>query len=334
MAAKSVKGESPVGRSASRFRIIEVKMWGDEDFSSLSKPAPSAQFLWLYLMTCPESGPIPGLFRAGQAQLAETLGWTVPEFQKCWAEIEAQGMAKADWNARVVWLPNGSRNGSRNGFQNPNQVGSCGGYWDELPTCELVEEARLFMREQLTHRNSPEFVKTFDRTFTCKKPRRLPEPLPQPLLERFPEGLGESLITDHRALITERRLSKEEEEIKSVCIQQRDASEKTPPPPGKTGGPTEAEALAWSVLEARRVGGWSRVSRSGPRPEPSLRALAKLRQALEAHGGDVVSLAESYDSWSETCYKFASKLVPPGAPEVFLDSSQYPLVMHPPPELS
>lgn len=34
-----------------RYRKIEVQMWGDEKFRSLSEIPPCAQGLWLYLLT-------------------------------------------------------------------------------------------------------------------------------------------------------------------------------------------------------------------------------------------------------------------------------------------
>lgn len=307
MAAKSVKGESPVGRSAFKSESLPwVKI-----FTSLPIHRKSVELsmelddprAWTYV-----------------AAILLWIGRTNPSGVFCGKHAISVIERAAEWTGErgqlvSALLTTGFLDAIPDGFRMHN--------WEEK---NGAHASKCLKDKQKRNKKTPIQV-----ILAPEKPsgvfvgalRETPE-LPPNYPPKTPGQEGEEEVE-------ERRLSKEEEEIKSVCIQQRDASEKAPPPPDKkTGGPTEAEALAWSVLESRRVGGWSRISRSGVRPEPSIKALAKLRQALEAHGGDVVSLAESYDSWSETCYKFACKLVPPGAPEVFLDSSQYTLVLSAP----
>ena len=70
-----------------RYRKVEVKTWGDAKFRRLSKIQPSGQALWLFLITGPHTGPIPGLFRAGRAAMAEELDWDLEDFDKAFAEI-------------------------------------------------------------------------------------------------------------------------------------------------------------------------------------------------------------------------------------------------------
>ena len=57
-------------RTTSRYRKVEVRTWGDEKFRGLSAMPACGQGLWLYLITGPHTGPIPGLFRAGRAGMA------------------------------------------------------------------------------------------------------------------------------------------------------------------------------------------------------------------------------------------------------------------------
>jgi len=122
----------------SRYRKVHVRVWGDEKFRSLSAPKPNGQTLWFFLMTGPHTGPIPGLFSAGEAALAESLGWTLKGFRRAWQEIESKGMAKADWTNRVIWLPNAIR---YNPPESPNVVASWRAALDEIPDCELKNEA-------------------------------------------------------------------------------------------------------------------------------------------------------------------------------------------------
>lgn len=122
----------------SRYRKVEVRTWGDDKFRELSPIPPSGQGLWLFLITGPHTGPIPGLFRAGRAGMAEELGWELEAFDKAFAEAFGKGMVKADFSARLVWLPNAIRH---NKPESPNVVKSWGSEFDLLPECELKWEA-------------------------------------------------------------------------------------------------------------------------------------------------------------------------------------------------
>src|SRR5690348_7720814 len=102
-----------------RYRKVICRMYGDEKFQELSRPQPNGQTLWTYLITGPHTTSVPGLFTAGEAHLAEALGWTLRGLRSAWSEIAWQGMARADWKARVVWLPNAIR---YNAPENPNVV--------------------------------------------------------------------------------------------------------------------------------------------------------------------------------------------------------------------
>jgi hypothetical protein len=85
-----------------------------------------------------ELGPIPGLFVAWEAGLAQALGWPVEGFRERFRELFREGMAKADWKAGVVWVPNGIK---YNSPSNPNVVKGWRAAWDEIPECSLKNEA-------------------------------------------------------------------------------------------------------------------------------------------------------------------------------------------------
>jgi hypothetical protein len=121
-----------------RYRKIEVRMWGDEKFRTLSPLPPSGQSLWLFLLTGPHTGPIPGLFRVGRAALAEELGWPQEDFDKAFDEDFRLGMVKADWKARVVWIPNAIK---CNPPQSPNVIISWASELHLVPECGLKAEA-------------------------------------------------------------------------------------------------------------------------------------------------------------------------------------------------
>ncbi len=122
----------------SRYRKVEVRTWGDEKFRKLSPMPPSGQGLWLYLMTGPHTTAIPGLSNVGRAALAEGLSWTQEAFDEAFAEVFRQGMVKADWGNRVVWIPKAIKH---NQPASPNVVTSWTIQLDLIPECELKDEA-------------------------------------------------------------------------------------------------------------------------------------------------------------------------------------------------
>jgi hypothetical protein len=109
-------------------------MYGDERFMRLSPLLPSGQALWIYLLTGPHTGPIPGVFVVGRAALAETLGWDVEDFAKAFQEVIDEGLVEFDSKTRLCFIPNAIRH---NAPQNPNVVKSWRTHWRLLPECEL-----------------------------------------------------------------------------------------------------------------------------------------------------------------------------------------------------
>lgn len=127
------------GVGMGRYRKVEVSMWADDKFISLSKPQPNAQSLWMYLLTGPCTTSLPGLIRIGEAGLAEEIGWPLKAFREAFEEVLSKGMAKADWEARVVWLPKAI---THNPPQSPNVVTSWAEFWSYIPDqCHLKTEA-------------------------------------------------------------------------------------------------------------------------------------------------------------------------------------------------
>jgi hypothetical protein len=121
-----------------RYRKLDLRTWNDQKFRALSPLKPSGQGLWLYLILGPQSSNIPGLFEASEVALADRLGWSLEAFREAFREAFVKGMAKADWKARLVWLP---RAPEYNRPESPNVVISWASTFDELPECPLKWEA-------------------------------------------------------------------------------------------------------------------------------------------------------------------------------------------------
>lgn len=159
----------------SRYRKIEVRTWSDEKFRELSPIPPSGQGLWFFLLTGPHTTAIPGLFRAGRAAMAEELGWEQEAFDEAFLEVSGQGMAKADFKAKLVWLPKAIQH---NKPESPNVVRGWRVELDLLPECDLKREAIAGIRDALEIAG-PSYVEAFDE-LQNGKPKDVAKPSPKP----------------------------------------------------------------------------------------------------------------------------------------------------------
>jgi len=142
----------------SYFRKIDIRIWSDSKFVGLSAPQPNAQTLWNYLLTGPHTTGLPGLYVAGEAMLAEAIGWHVDDFRHCFLEIQESGMATADWRLRVVGIHNAIR---YNMPQSPKVVKSWRTQFDSIPDCLVKRQYELALRHYLGTQ-SEAFLRAFD----------------------------------------------------------------------------------------------------------------------------------------------------------------------------
>lgn len=149
-----------------RYSKVFRRMWNDAKFRRLSGPEANAQTLWLRLLTGPELTNIPGVFVGGEAALAEALGWDLEGFRKAFAEVFREGLVKADWKARLVWVPKAIH---YNRPESPNVIRSWRTQWDELPECALKAEA---------YRHLKAFVEGLSEPFGRAFVEALPDPSP------------------------------------------------------------------------------------------------------------------------------------------------------------
>lgn len=166
------------------YRRISVRMWGDADFRRLSAPQPNARDLWIYLLTGPHTTPIPGLFTATRAGLAESLKWDTKGFLDVLAELlpegetehsskppgsDAKRFFEADWDAGVVWIENAIEH---NEPQSPNVLKGWKKHFDLIPECNLKEKA--FQRLKVfAEDKSDSFAKAFAEAFGKAKRKPL-----------------------------------------------------------------------------------------------------------------------------------------------------------------
>jgi hypothetical protein len=170
-----------------RYRRIEVRTWGDEKFRALSPMPPSGQGLWLYLVAGPFTSPIPGLFSAGPAAMAEDLGWSPEAFADAMSEAIALGMVRVNTGAKLVWLPNAIRHNPPGSL---NVVKSWGAEFNLLPECDLKREAFEALKVSI-HALGKAFGDAFDKSWAkpSAKPSGKASGMPRAIQEQEQEVL-------------------------------------------------------------------------------------------------------------------------------------------------
>lgn len=141
----------------SRFRKVDVRIWGDEKFLAFSD---DARMVFLFLLTHPGMTAL-GAMRATLAGLAQELGWSAERFRKALEEPSAKGMVEADERACFVALPNFLR---YNQPENPNVVKAWADSGDSLPECDLKRQT--FVRAYAALKGRPKsFAEAFRQRF-------------------------------------------------------------------------------------------------------------------------------------------------------------------------
>ena len=121
-----------------RYRKIDMRMHADAKYRRLTPCPPCGQALWWHLLAGKQTGIIPGICSIGEAAFAEQLGWHMKGFREAFREVFAQGMAKADWEAPLLWVPNSVK---YNHPTSPNVIRSWEEEWLMIPECDLKTEA-------------------------------------------------------------------------------------------------------------------------------------------------------------------------------------------------
>ena len=160
--------------------------WTDRKFQDLSD---RSKFLWFYLLTGPHCTAIPGVLpNVGIGTIADGLKWPPARVKKHWAEIEAAGMAIADWTANVIVLPNAILYNEPANF---NVITS----WRRvpLPQCDLVVRALRAIRMVLSRKDEPQpWIEAFDDAFRKSFPEGFTKPFPGPFGK---SGTGTGTVT-------------------------------------------------------------------------------------------------------------------------------------------
>jgi len=103
------------------------------------------------------------------------LNWDQEAFDEAFLEVSDQGMAKADFKAKLVWLPKAIQH---NKPESPNVVRGWRVELDLLPECDLKREAIAGIRAALEGAG-PSYVEAFDELQTGRQ-KESAKPSPKP----------------------------------------------------------------------------------------------------------------------------------------------------------
>lgn len=173
-----------------RWKKVEVDV-----FQRMRGLSPDAQLLYLFLRCSDVTCMLPGLQEVGPGQLAERLRMTPEGFRSAWTEIERLGLARADWEARLVYLPGVI---AIDVPLSPNVVTGWAKDLSSLPPCGLLSEAvkdfaEVFQARSKRPRNKGDkadplaFLQAFDAVVSKSFGESLPTSSPESSVKSSPQ---------------------------------------------------------------------------------------------------------------------------------------------------
>lgn len=253
-----------------RYRKIEVRIWNDAKFRSLSK---DGMLVFLFVLTHPNLTQV-GTLRATIDGLASELpNFTPKGFAEGFRECLAKGLLKADEKACLIVAPNFLKH---NRPENPNVVKSWAHIPDLTPECDLRDSH--FAGVVL-------FVKGLSKGFV--------EALPEGFAKPYRKGMAYGMPNQ------EQEQEQEQEQqtplppvgdapVGAVCVAAiADPPEPSEPPPTKS--PYSADFMAvWPYWPPKRRGGrapawkaWEACRKAGELPDAD-ELIAFLRYAADS----------------------------------------------------
>lgn len=118
-------------------RVLSPRLWSDSKVMSLGSPKSSPLMLWLFLLTHPSSGRLPGVVVEPLPAIAGRLGWKLATTKSCLQELQNRNMVLSDDAGGVYWLPNAIR------YNEPHSVDEIRAWakeWKNIPAGALKEQ--------------------------------------------------------------------------------------------------------------------------------------------------------------------------------------------------
>ena len=163
----------------SKYRKIDVRIWNDAKFSTMSD---NGKLAFLFVLTHPHMTSL-GAMRATIPGMAAELGWKPEAFREAFREALTKGLAKHDEKASFVWLPNFLK---YNAPESPNVVKSWEKSLELIPECDMYFELLQQVKA---------FTEALPKGFVEALPEDFRKSMPNPEPEQEPEEKKEGYIS-------------------------------------------------------------------------------------------------------------------------------------------
>jgi len=203
-----------------RYRKIDPRIWGDENFRPLSK---EEKLVALYILSGDQTNPI-GIFCFSQAKCAEDLDISLQDFERIFSKVLKVFRWKFDRKRKVLYIPTWWK---YNTPENPNVLKSFAPFIQGLPQTYLYKHFASNLRY---------LAETFHESF----------------MDTFPEHLHKSSKALGKA--SPKASPKPSGDSKSYSKSKRDTTNKPEeegrgkPPPSPPPGPSEKKSQEESSL--------------------------------------------------------------------------------------
>jgi hypothetical protein len=225
--------------TTSPYRKVSISTWADRKVRNLSRLQASGQAMFVMLLIGPQTTNIPGVQPVGRMAFAEMLEWEMEAFDQAFGEAFAQGLVKADWKARLVFVPKAIQH---NLPQSPNVVKSWASTWARVPDCELKREAWATLYEALSALGES-FANAFKAACPLDlEPSSLPSSVPSEKASGKPSPKPSRKATDNQEQEQEQKQEQKQEKKKAAAGMSDPAAASPPAPPSPS--PTDAAADA------------------------------------------------------------------------------------------
>lgn len=122
-----------------RYQKIEVKIWNDEKFVTLTE---DAKLLFLYLLTCPHSNAL-GVYVLKLGYIGEDLNWERGRGFEALSKLLQEGLIAYDKACSLVFVRNYL---NYNKVSNENQFKNVREIFSSLPKSELLQEVSTILQ--------------------------------------------------------------------------------------------------------------------------------------------------------------------------------------------
>jgi hypothetical protein len=191
-----------------RYRKVDVRIWNDARFGSLSDDGKLA---FLFMLTHPHLSGL-GCMRATVAGLAAELGWPAERFATAVNELVSTGndgrsLVEYDEQASFIGLPKFQK---YNQPENPNVVTGWGSLLDLLPEC-LAKERLIDRVDQCVRERGERFLAAWE-TVSGTVPETVCQTVSKGLAESSRSDSGESLLNSENGMPNQKQEQEQEPE--------------------------------------------------------------------------------------------------------------------------